>query len=830
MKDRAAEENQFPEDPTAIRKQVAALTASQGAYDWAEEALRTTLLQLNELRSIVNRSPVVVFRWRIDKGWPVEFVSENVEQFGYTAEDFISGRVAWTSILDQEDLPRLERETFQHIAEDITEFTQQYRLFTLSGDIRWIEDRNVVRRDSAGKATHIEAILLDITDRKQAEDARIESERRYHLISDSVTDAIWTAEYSEPIDLINLDDDGDAVRRATLLLLNSRFTHVSPSIRQLLGYTAEEILHLRLDQLVTPASCLSVVELFCDELTTDQFRIHTVPVDLFAKDGSLRHCEITGACLRNRKNQLVGMMGVVRDLTERLAAQRALAESEARLRNLVDQMPDYAAIIDRSGTIHFLNRSSGRMSVSDIVGKSVFDLIAPSWHPKAHEVLLQGFDRREVQTFVLPAFNGLWYECRLVPMLERDSVQQAIVIARDVTSRRQAEELTHILHDMAVALGAVSNLAEAATICLNAAMTASGMEASEFYIVTPDGGINLVTAIGISPDSLKNKTRFEADTLQARLVMEAAPIYVSTDALPDPMMREFCRHERLKAVSIVPVLHKGRSVACLGVASRTSHEFPPWVCRLLESIASQIGGVIARIQAEEELEKEQRLLRQLLDLHERERKLVAYEIHDGFVQPLTGALMTFEASQQRFLSQGVEGTRDVFQSGLRLLRDSIQEARHLISSLRPPILDDLGIVPAIEYLVCEGQVASKVLIDYVHQVQFERLTPPLETTIFRIVQESLTNALRHSRSDHVSVRLLQQGSRLRIEVEDRGVGFDREHVDRNRFGLRGIEERARLFGGHTLIESKPGRGTCIRVDLPLVESMPEEDNTSSDID
>lgn len=816
-----------PKGSVAIRKALAATPPPSGTCGWAEEALRSTLIQLNELKSIVNRSPVIVMRWLIAGGWPIEFVSENIRQFGYSAEEFTSGRVSWPGVLDQEDLARVEQETFQHIADGVSDFTQQYRLFTSSGDVRWIEDRNVVCRGPSGEATHIEAILLDITDRKEAEDARLESERRYHLISDSVTDAIWTIEYSEPIDIVRSDDDGEAVRRATLLLLNGRITHASPSIQQLLGYTVEEVFALRLDQLVTPASCLAAVELFCHELTTDQFRLHTLEIDLLARDGSLRHCEVSGAFLRNRKHQFIGIMGVVRDLTERLAAQRALAESEAKLRNLVDQMPDYAVILDRSGTIRFLNRLDPGISANDIIGKTVYDMLPPTWHSQAREVLLRGFDRREVQTFVLPAFNSLWYECRFVPMLEADSVQQAIVIARDVTSRRRAEEMTRVLHDLAVALGEVSDLTEAATICLNAAMTASGMEASKFYIVTPDGGISLVTALGLSVESLQRRLRFEADSRPARLVADGLPIYSPTDTLSEPVIRELCQKERLTATSVIPVLHKGRSVACLVVASRCSHDFPAWARHLLESIASQIGGVIARIQAEEELEREQRLLKQLLELHERERRLVAYEIHDGFVQPLTGALMTFEASQQRLHNHNLEGIQEIFQNGLRLLRNSIQEARQLISSLRPPILDDLGIMPAIDYLVCEYQATSKMAIHYVHHVQFERLPPPLETTIFRIVQESLTNALRHSGSDQVFVRLLQTDDRLRIEVEDSGVGFLSEQVDRNRFGLRGIQERAKLFGGQSIVDSQPGRGTRIRVDLPVVEPISEANDTCS---
>jgi PAS domain S-box-containing protein len=820
MNDQAAGENPCPEKVPTIHEQAAATASSPAPHAWSEEALQGMLLQLNELRSIVNRTPAVVFCWRVAPGWPVEFVSENVDQFGYTADDFISGRASWVALLDQEDFARVERETFRYIADGVTEFTQQYRLHTRSGEVRWIEDRNVIRRDPSGVATHVEAVLLDVTDRKRAEEARQETERRYHLISDSVTDVIWTAECVEPIDLFGQlsEEMGHAARR----MLDSRVTHVSLSVKQLLGYTADEILQIRLEQIVAASSQAPILQLFCDELVADQFRLHTIQVNLIAKDGSLRHCEVTGASLRNKKNQLVGMIGVVRDLTERLAAERALAQSEARLRSLVEQMPDVAAILDERGQILFVNRLEPNTT---IVGRNAIDMLTPECQGQARATLQRAFDVKATQTIVVQSRKSAWYECRLVPMLNDQLVQRVIAIARDITERHRAETLGRILHDLAVDLGAVSNLTEAATICLRAAMTASGMEAAEFYIANRDGGIDFVAAIGLSPEALKSKVHFEPGTPQASLVTNGEPIYAAAESLPNAAMRAFCRQERLTAVSMVPVLHKGRSVACLGVASRSLTEFPAWVCGLIESIASQIGGVIARIQAEEELEREQRLLKHLLELHERERRLVAYEIHDGFVQPLTGALMTFEGAQQRLPSHATEGMRDVFQNGLRLLRESIQEARQLISSLRPPILDDLGIVPAIDYLVCEARGRSTIEIDYDYKVQFARLTPPLETTIFRIVQESLTNALRYSRSDRVSVRLHQEGSCLQIEIEDRGVGFDLDRVDPNRFGLRGIQERARMFGGQATIDSKPGRGTCVRVELPLHEAILEDDES-----
>jgi signal transduction histidine kinase len=114
-----------------------------------------------------------------------------------------------------------------------------------------------------------------------------------------------------------------------------------------------------------------------------------------------------------------------------------------------------------------------------------------------------------------------------------------------------------------------------------------------------------------------------------------------------------------------------------------------------------------------------------------------------------------------------------------------------------------------------------VTIDWSHQVQFRRLAPPLETALYRILQEGLTNALRHSQSDHVRMRLAQDGDWLTLQVEDQGIGFRPEDVPPDRFGLQGIRERARLFGGQAMIHSELGQGTRIVVVLPVVEM--EED-------
>ena len=215
-----------------------------------------------------------------------------------------------------------------------------------------------------------------------------------------------------------------------------------------------------------------------------------------------------------------------------------------------------------------------------------------------------------------------------------------------------------------------------------------------------------------------------------------------------------------------------------------------------------------------ELAKERRLLKEMLELQELERKLVSYEIHDGLAQQLAGAQMRLQAfSQPR--NQMPEAARKAFDGGLQLLAEAMNETRRLISGLRPPILDESGVVTAVDYLVQELNGREELEIEFHHDVQFDRLAAPLEAAIFRIVQESLSNACRHSQSEKVRVELTGKNSLARIEVRDWGVGFDPDNVDRNRYGLQGLRERARLFKGRTTIDSAPGKGTRIVAELPI---------------
>jgi PAS domain S-box-containing protein len=234
----------------------------------------------------------------------------------------------------------------------------------------------------------------------------------------------------------------------------------------------------------------------------------------------------------------------------------------------------------------------------------------------------------------------------------------------------------------------------------------------------------------------------------------------------------------------------------------------------LDHILALIEDITERRRAQEALERERRTLEHMLRASDHERQLIAYDIHDGLAQYLTGAIMQLQHSRRLCEENPEEGAK-AFDAALAMVRESLSEARRLISGVRPPILDESGVVAAVAHLVYDIRAHQGPEIEFRSEVNFGRLTPVLENAIYRIAQEGLTNACKHSGSKKVRIELVQRGDQVRIEISDQGLGFDPGTVEEGHFGLEGIRERARLLGGTTLIESTPGQGTRLVVEVPM---------------
>lgn len=200
---------------------------------------------------------------------------------------------------------------------------------------------------------------------------------------------------------------------------------------------------------------------------------------------------------------------------------------------------------------------------------------------------------------------------------------------------------------------------------------------------------------------------------------------------------------------------------------------------------------------------------------EHKRELISQEIHDGACQYMAAARMlfeTFRCGQAGLLP----GDWRSFDMGMKFLNHADEELRRLASGLGPVQLVAGNLPKAIDLLVEEIEAAGGPDIEVCCDIRPDQIPPRLELAAFRIVQESLANACRHSKSKGILVGLTDDGESLCIQVQDWGVGFNPDRTTPGHFGLNGLRQRVKLLKGTATFHSEPGKGTCVTVELPLV--------------
>ena len=258
--------------------------------------------------------------------------------------------------------------------------------------------------------------------------------------------------------------------------------------------------------------------------------------------------------------------------------------------------------------------------------------------------------------------------------------------------------------------------------------------------------------------------------------------------------------------------------------------FSPDDTRFLQTVAHVLAEAIERAEVEEALRTahtQERRLRRRLEMYARqaveaqevERRHIAGELHDELGQILTGLMLTLE-NVERLPAEAASIRLDRARG---LVTDLLLRVHDLSLDLRPAVLDDLGLVPALLWLVERFSAQTGVVVTFAHSGWDGRLEPDIETAAYRIAQEALTNIARHARTGGATLSCVLGSDVLIVEVADQGVGFDPASVGAGLgSGLVGMEERARATGGQLVVESQAGGGTRVIAEF-AVAARPSQD-------
>jgi PAS domain S-box-containing protein len=653
-------------------------------------------------------------------------------------------------------------------------------VYRFGGQEVWLNTRLMPIRDERGRVTAVMGVSRNITDRKQTEAAlklaHDELEKRVEERTAELARAKreWERTFDSVPDLLAVLDR------------SSRIVRVNRAMAERLGATPEQCVGLKCCEVVHGLS--EPPEQCPNALTLADSKGHKVEMHESRLGGDFL---VTTTPIFDDNNQLIGSVHVARDVTEQRQAQRALQESEAKYRGLIDICPDAIVVSDLTGTATFVSPQTWKLlgvpEEVDLVGRSTLDYVIEADRPKLaariESLLKVGKQEHTQYTCLRPDGTMLPVELSSAVIRNAEGTPVALLaIIRDISDRKRAEEELRqseekyrslvelcpdavVVTDLNIETIFVSRQAWR-LLDLPEQVELIGRNAFEFVVEADRPRL----AEKIAELAQTGRQKHIEYTVQSPNGL-TAPVEISSAVIPDA---------------------EGKPVAFMAV----------------------VRDISERKEAQEALRREHRTLKHLLESSDHERRLIAYDIHDGLAQQLAGAIMQFETYDFQRKTKPKEAKK-TFETALSMLRKTHFEARRLIGGVRPPILDESGVVAAIAHLVNEHRLQNGPTIELESNVSFDRLVPIQENAIYRIVQEGLSNACNHSQSPKVRVELMQRDETLRVKIQDWGVGFDPRTVKEDRFGLEGIRERARLLGGKADVKTTAGQGTCLDVELPL---------------
>jgi len=276
-------------------------------------------MKSNITKLIIDKSSTLLFRWKIKDNWPVEFVSDNIQNLGYSVEEFVSGKTDYVSIIHSEDVNRVLDEVKIFNSSGKVEHTQQYRLLKADGTFIWVEDNTTIVKDDEGNPIYHQGILTDISDRVRVRNILEESERRYRTLVQNTTDII------------------------SVIKQDGTITYESPSFYRLMGYSEEEGIGMNAFALIHPEDLENVIQEFT-KLVENSDTPTSVSYRLRKKDGTYIYLESVGVNLSDDK-LIQGFVINSRDVTERLNQQNQLREYASNLEKINKELDQFAYIV-----------------------------------------------------------------------------------------------------------------------------------------------------------------------------------------------------------------------------------------------------------------------------------------------------------------------------------------------------------------------------------------------------------------------------------------------------------------------------------------------------
>jgi signal transduction histidine kinase len=426
----------------------------------------------------------------------------------------------------------------------------------------------------------------------------------------------------------------------------------------------------------------------------------------------------------------------------------------------------------------------------------------------------------------------VYREITASPLRDADGqIRRVVELTRDVSEEKKIKESLirrnqelSILNAVATTVNQSLRLEDILECALDAVLRLTQVDVGAVFLIEEQGGEMRLTAYrGLSEEAAQVAAQTGLLDGSCGGVAEHGRVVVVPDLSRYHGRRaQSLQREHLNTLVHVPLTAKGCVLGSMCVGTHQDRDFDLDEQALLQAIGSQIAVAIenARLYEEGQIKERMRseLFKKAINAQEEERRRIARELHDETSQSLTALLFAAEEAREM---RTVKDIRHCLDGMHDLMQHTLDGVHKLIFDLRPSMLDHLGLVPAIRWLAKSRLEPKGMRVHIEEQGQNHRLAPEVETAIFRVIQEAVTNISRHSAARNVSIVYAIDREHVCICVEDDGIGFDLLELslapDSLRgLGLLGMQERLELLGGDLEVQSNPGGGTRLNIRMPVV--------------
>lgn len=681
-----------------------------------------------------------------------------------------------------------------------------------------VEGVSIALQGHAGETLGYVAVNRDISERRKSEDRLRAHEARFRALIEGSPDA-----------LVLLDRHGEA-------------TYVSPSVERILGFSPHELgrTGLRLD-LVHPDDRPHLEGDLQGALARPRHPVRAT-YRVQHRNGSWRWVE---ASVTNRLDDPVvgAIVCHVQDVTERVEAEEKQRASESRYRLLFDANPVPMWAFDLE-TLAFLAVNEAAVRHYGFSRKEFLEMTLAHIRP-AEDVPALRETQRAVLQGMLTLEEGGWgiqrHRKKDGTVIEVEFTEnpislqgrRAVLVAlHDITERRRAEAaareqrvLAEALRDTATALNTTLDYDEVLDRILQ--NVGRVLEYDTVDIMLLESAVaRIVRTFGFERFGIRSSDaqRMEFPLGQfenLRQIAESGRGRAVSDTTAFSPWVPIQGFEWVRSYVGAPIRVHNQVIGFLNLSSSRPSFYDEKHAHKLQAFADQAAVALKNSRLHREVrhsrERLESLSHQLLEVQESERRSIARELHDEIGQVLTGLKLTLEMASTDRGEDGQGGLEDAV-AGVNDLMDRVHG---LILDLRPSMLDDLGLVPALLAHFERYTSQTGVQVRFEHRGLDRRFPSQIETAAYRIVQEALTNVARHAGVREVRVLTWSDGEAVGVQVEDSGKGFDQAQAlgEPSHSGLAGMRERAVLLGGRVDFDTAPGAGTRVAALIPLTATL-----------